>query len=158
MLGARYRTPGTMTAPPPNLPQLLTDAKRWFDDALLSSMQAAGERPVTVAQAAVFANLDAGGTSISELARRIGTTRQSVHQAVHGLIGMGLLKQVPDPTSARSRLVRTTPAGARAHERALRMIATIEGVLAERIGADAVNALRDGLDCDRGAPPLVQDR
>lgn len=139
-----------------NLPQLLNAAKRWFDDALLQSMQAAGEQPVTIAQAAVIGSLDPGGTSTSELARRIGTTRQSVHQAVHGLIGMGLLEQVPDPASARSRLVRTTEKGERAHQRAQRMIGTIEEVLAERIGSHVVDALRESLSRSWGDPPLAR--
>ncbi|GAA2899717.1 hypothetical protein GCM10010517_65260 [Streptosporangium fragile] len=145
-----------MTASARNLPQLLGDAKRWFDDALLTSMQAAGERPVTIAQAAVFATLDPEGTSISELARRIGVTRQTVHQAVHGLIGMGLLEQVPDPASARSRLVRATAEGTRVHRRAQATLAVIEGVLAERIGAAATTALRDALSLSWGEPPLVE--
>ena len=107
----------------PSMPQLLSEAKRWFDDALLSGMTAAGEQPVTAAQAAVFATLDPDGTSISELARRMGVTRfQTTHQAVHSLIGLGLLEQTPDPSSARSRIVRTTPAGALAHERAQIML------------------------------------
>ncbi|MFF7445672.1 MULTISPECIES: MarR family transcriptional regulator [unclassified Streptomyces] len=145
-----------MITPAPNLPQLLTEAKRWFDDALLASMEAAGEQPVTVAQAAVFATLDEDGTTISELARRIGVTRQTVHQAVHGLIGMGLLEQVPDPASARSRLIRPTGEGVRVHHRAQAALAVIEGVLAERIGAAAVDALRQALAVSWGEPPLVR--
>ncbi|MFE6335934.1 MarR family winged helix-turn-helix transcriptional regulator [Streptomyces sp. NPDC057806] len=145
-----------MTTPALNLPQLLTEAKRWFDDALLASMEAAGEQPVTVAQAAVFATLDEQGTTISELARRIGVTRQTVHQAVHGLIGMGLLEQVPDPASARSRLIRPTAEGARVHQRAQAALAVIEGVLADRIGTAAVSALRLALTASWGEPPLVR--
>lgn len=141
---------------PPNVPQLLASAKRWFDDALHNSMRHSGEQPVTVAQAAVFANLDAAGTSVAELARRIGTTRQSVHQAVHGLIGMGLLEQVPDPTSARNRLVRVTEEGARVHHKALRTIEAIERELATRIGRDAVTALRAALDQPWDTPPLIR--
>ncbi|MFC7340568.1 MarR family winged helix-turn-helix transcriptional regulator [Saccharopolyspora griseoalba] len=140
----------------PNVPQLLTGAKRWFDDALLNSMQLAGEQSVTVAQAAVFGALDEDGTSVSELARRIGTTRQSAHQAVHGLIGMGLLEQVADPDSARSRLVRATAEGARVHARALRTIARIEAELAERIGPEVVDALRRALRAQWGEPPLIR--
>lgn len=145
-----------MNTPAPNLPQLLTEAKRWFDDALLASMEAAGEQPVTVAQAAVFATLDEQGTTISELARRIGVTRQTVHQAVHGLIGMGLLEQVPDPASARSRLIRPTAEGARVHRRAQAALAVIEQVLAERIGRAGVAALREALTEPWGEPPLVE--
>ncbi|MFD3805559.1 MarR family winged helix-turn-helix transcriptional regulator [Streptomyces sp. NPDC058611] len=144
-----------MTTPTPNLPQLLTEAKRWFDDALLASMRAAGEQPVTVGQAAVFAALDEGGTTVSELARRMGVTRQTAHQAVHALIGMGLLEQTPDPSSARSRLIRPTAEGTRVHRRAQDTLAVIEGVLAERIGAEAVGALRAALTVPLGEPPLV---
>ncbi|MFJ4839613.1 MarR family winged helix-turn-helix transcriptional regulator [Streptomyces sp. NPDC088746] len=138
----------------PNMPQLLSEAKRWFDDALLAGMTAAGEQPVTAAQAAVFATLDPDGTSISELARRMGVTRQTTHQAVHSLIGLGLLEQTPDPSSARSRIVRTTPEGARAHERAQIMLARIEAVLAERVGPQA-GLLRDILTRSWGEPPLL---
>ncbi|MFD0690649.1 MarR family winged helix-turn-helix transcriptional regulator [Actinomadura fibrosa] len=140
----------------PNLPQLLGEARRWFDDALLAGMRAAGERPVTVAQASVFATLDAGGTTVSELARRIGVTRQTAHQAVHGLIGMGLLEQVPDPASGRTRLIRTTAEGDRVHRRAQAALAVIEDVLAERIGAAGTRELRRLLTLPWGEPPDVR--
>ncbi|WP_030689858.1 MarR family winged helix-turn-helix transcriptional regulator [Streptomyces globisporus] len=145
-----------MTTPARNLPQLLAEAKRWFDDALLASMRTAGEQPLAVGQAAVFAALDDEGTTVSELARRMGVTRQTAHQAVHALIGMGLLEQAPDPASARSRLIRPTAEGARVHRRAQDTLAVIEGVLAERIGADAVAALREALTTPMGEPPLVE--
>ncbi|WP_299541354.1 MarR family winged helix-turn-helix transcriptional regulator [uncultured Streptomyces sp.] len=144
-----------MSPHPRNLPQLLSEAKRWFDEALQASMQAAGERPVSTAQTAVFATLDPEGTTVSELARRIGVTRQTAHQAVHGLIAMGLLEQVPDPSSARSRLIRTTAEGERVHQRAQASIALIEGVLAARVGRLGETALRETLTLDWGAPPLV---
>ncbi|MET9361802.1 MarR family winged helix-turn-helix transcriptional regulator [Streptomyces sp. NPDC006632] len=144
-----------MTTPARNLPQLLAEAKRWFDDALLASMRAAGEQPVTVGQAAVFAALDDEGTTVSALARSMGVTRQTAHQAVHALIGMGLLEQTADPASARSRLIRPTAEGSRVHRRAQNTLAVIEGVLAERIGADAVGALREALTVPPGEPPLV---
>ncbi|MFF0077742.1 MarR family winged helix-turn-helix transcriptional regulator [Streptomyces sp. NPDC005494] len=143
-----------MTDAARNMPQLLGEAKRWFDDALLAGMRAAGEQPVTAAQAAVFASLDPEGTSISELARRMGVTRQTTHQAVHSLIGMGMLDQTADPDSARSRIVRFTPDGARAHERAQIMLAEIEAILAERIG-DQAGRLRDILTRPWGEPPRL---
>ncbi|WP_336317773.1 MarR family winged helix-turn-helix transcriptional regulator [Streptomyces lavendofoliae] len=144
-----------MTTPAPSLPQLLIEARRWFDEALRESMRAAGEEPVTAAQGAVFATLDDGGTTISELARRVGVTRQTAHQAVHGLIAMGLLEQIPDPASARNRLIRTTAEGARVHRRALATLEVLEDRLAARIGQDAVTGLRAALTAPWGDPPLV---
>jgi DNA-binding MarR family transcriptional regulator len=144
-----------MTQPARNLPQHLAEAKRWFDEGLLASMEAAGERPLTIAQAWVFATLDDAGTTVSELARRMGVTRQSAHQAVHGLIDAGLMEQVPDPSSARARLIRTTAEGRRAHELAQRCIAVMEDVLARRLGETAATALRAALETPWGDPPLV---
>ncbi|MEW2294212.1 MarR family transcriptional regulator [Streptomyces sp. NPDC006743] len=138
-----------------NLPHLFSEARRWFEDALLASLEAAGEQPVTTAQASVFAMLDSEGTTVSELARRMGVTRQTAHQAAHGLIGMGLLEQVPDPRSARRRLIRRTAEGQRVHERAQATIDVVESVLAERIGAAGVRSLWQGLTADWGEPPLV---
>lgn len=145
-----------MAEPTYNMPLLLADAKRWFDDALTASMRAAGEQPVTSAQGQIFASLDAEGTSVSEVARRLGVTRQTVHQAVHGLVAMGLLEQVPDPSSARSRLVRMTAEGGRVHGRAQATLSVVEGVLADRIGAGPAGALRAALLLPRGEPPLVR--
>ncbi|WP_344609412.1 MarR family winged helix-turn-helix transcriptional regulator [Streptomyces glaucus] len=145
-----------MTRPAPNMPLLLADAKRWFDDSLMASMRAAGEQPLTVAQGQIFARLDAEGTTVAELSRRLGVTRQTAHQAVHGLLTLGLLEQIPDPASARNRLIRTTAEGARVHRRAQAALAVIEGVLSDRIGRDNAAALRHALTAPRGEPPLVE--
>ncbi|MDQ8702828.1 MarR family winged helix-turn-helix transcriptional regulator [Streptomyces sp. LHD-70] len=137
------------------LPQLLGDARRWFEEALFDALARAGAEPVSPTQAAVFAALDEGGTTVSELARRMGVTRQSTHQAVHGLITLGLLEQAPDPDSARRRLIRRTPAGERAHEQARCTLARLEQVLAERIGQEHVAALRSALEAPWGDPPSL---
>ncbi|WP_253195478.1 MarR family winged helix-turn-helix transcriptional regulator [Streptomyces sp. JHA26] len=139
-----------------NMPLLLAGAKRWFDDALTASMRAAGEQPLSSAQGQVFALLDAEGTTVAELARRLGVTRQTAHQAVHGLVSLGLLEQVPDPSSARNRLIRITAEGVRVHQRAQATLAVIEDVLAERVGEEAATALRAALTAPRGEPPVVR--
>ncbi|MBD0419031.1 MarR family transcriptional regulator [Streptomyces sp. TRM S81-3] len=145
-----------MTEAAQNLPLLLAGAKRWFDDALTASMRAAGEQPLSSAQGQVFAVLDPDGTTVSELARRLGVTRQTAHQAVHGLLALDLLEQIPDPASARSRLIRITPEGARVHRRAQATLTVIEEALADRIGTDAAAALRTALTLPRGEPPVVE--
>ncbi|GAB2823619.1 MarR family winged helix-turn-helix transcriptional regulator [Streptomyces daliensis] len=142
-----------MTATRRDLPQLLGDARRWFEEALLSALAAAGETPVTPTQARLFAVLDERGTTVSELARRMGVTRQTAHQAVHELVAGGLLEQLPDPDSGRRRLIRRTEAGERVHHRAGRVLADLERELADRIGASTVAALRAALETPWGQPP-----
>ncbi|MFH8343962.1 MarR family winged helix-turn-helix transcriptional regulator [Streptomyces sp. NPDC018045] len=146
-----------MPLPPPRrtLPQLLGDARRWFEDALLTAMNAAGGPPVTSTQVQLFAALDTEGTTVATLARRMGVTRQTAHQAVHGLVAAGLLEQVPDPASARQRLIRRTPAGERAHHQAERLLRDLEHQLAERIGHDTVTALREALEAPWGPAPTT---
>ncbi|PJN01633.1 MarR family transcriptional regulator [Streptomyces sp. CB01201] len=136
-----------------SLPQLLTDARRWFEDGLLSAMEATGATPVSPTQAQLFAVLDDHGTTVSELARRTGVTRQTAHQAVHGLVNAGLLVQLPDPSSARRRLIRRTAEGERAHRQATAILDRLEGQLAERIGKGAADALRAALEAPWGEPP-----
>ncbi|MFE9707444.1 MarR family winged helix-turn-helix transcriptional regulator [Streptomyces sp. NPDC005930] len=136
-----------------NLPQLLGDARRWFDEALLAALEAAGASQVSLTQLGLFSVLDEDGTTVSELARRMGVTRQTAHQAVHGLVHLGLLEQAPDPASARRRLIRRTPSGRRAHQEANLVLERLEGTLAERIGSDAVGALRAALEAPWGPVP-----
>ncbi|MFE9369181.1 MarR family winged helix-turn-helix transcriptional regulator [Streptomyces sp. NPDC006711] len=136
-----------------SLPQLLTEARRWFEEGLLTAMEATGATPVSPTQAQLFAVLDEDGTTVSELARRMGVTRQTAHQAVHGLVGAGLLVQSPDPDSARRRLIRRTPEGEHAHRRATAVLDRLEEDLAERIGRDTVDALRAALETPWGEPP-----
>ncbi|GCD42309.1 MarR family transcriptional regulator [Streptomyces paromomycinus] len=116
-------------------------------------MNAAGGPPVTSTQVQLFAVLDPEGTTVAALARHMGVTRQTAHQAVHGLVSAGLLEQIPDPASARQRLIRRTPAGERAHHQAERLLQDLEGQLAARIGHDAVNALRATLEAPWGPAP-----
>jgi DNA-binding MarR family transcriptional regulator len=135
------------------LSQLLGDARRWFDDALIMGLGKAGAAPVSATQAGLFAVLDAEGTTVSELARRMGVTRQTAHQTVQALTRVGLLEQVPDPSSGRRRLVRRTPEGERAHQTAIGVLRRAETALARRIGKDSVQALRTALRADWGRPP-----
>ncbi|MFJ9038889.1 MarR family winged helix-turn-helix transcriptional regulator [Streptomyces sp. NPDC102406] len=142
-----------MTGTRRDLPQLLGEARRWFEEGLLAALESEGVAPVTPPQMQLFAALDEDGTPVAELARRMGVARQTVHQAAHSLVAAGLLEQVPDPASARQRLIRRTAEGRRAHERASRALDRLEERLAERIGASALAALRSALEAPWGEPP-----
>ncbi|MEU1090200.1 MarR family winged helix-turn-helix transcriptional regulator [Streptomyces sp. NPDC005576] len=138
-----------------NLPQLLGDARRWFEEGLLTALEAGGAEPVSPTQVQLFAALDDQGTTVSELARRMGVTRQTAHQAVHGLVAAGLLEQNPDPASARQRLIRRTGSGERAHRQAELILQQLEDQLADRIGRAQADALRSALEAPWGRPPTA---
>jgi DNA-binding MarR family transcriptional regulator len=131
---------------------LLLRGYRWFEDGLLSRLEEAGWPEVTRAQSLVFAHFDREGTRPSELARRIGISRQAVHQTVGELVELGLVELVPDPASRRAKLVVLTPSGRRTVEAALAIFRELEDALTRRIGLKSVTEVRRALEADWGAP------
>src|ERR671911_1301215 len=135
------------------LGNLLLAGFRWFDTALLHALHRAGYRDIRRPHSLVFAQLDRQGSArISEIARRLGVTRQSAHHTVQELREMGLVDVVPDPVNASARLVVPTPRGRASIRTARARYAALERELGKRIGADDVRALRAALEKDWGRP------
>lgn len=138
-----------------NLGWLLMQGFRWFHDGLLIALHTSGWPAITPGQSLLFPQLDPDGTTQSELARRLGVSRQAVHQLVSELVSMGLLEVVQDPSSQRSKLVRLTDSGRDSVKTALATFEVIEERLSARIGDRHVRALRGALEADWGAPPTI---
>ncbi len=134
------------------LARLLLDRFRWADRALRSRLAARGWPEMTPAQSLVFASIDLDGTRPSELARRIGVSRQAVHQTIAELVELDLLTLTADPVDGRAKLVVVTDAGRRNISAARESLTEIESELRARIGDDSVAALRDALTADWGSP------
>ena len=134
------------------LTDLSLRAHRWFEDGLVSRLKDAGWPDITPAQSRVFAHLDRGGTRPSELARRIGVTRQGAHQTIQELVELGLVELAPDPRSQRARLVLPTRRGKRLVTDALEIFRELEDTLERRVGRKRVARLRRALEADWGAP------
>jgi DNA-binding MarR family transcriptional regulator len=133
-----------------NLGQLLLRAFRWFDEGLVRALHAAGWPELTRAHSLVFAHLDPGGTRTAELARRAGISRQAVHQTVQELQRLDLVTLVPDPTNRSAKLVVPTDRGQASIRVAKATLAELEGELAQRLGQDQIQALRQALEADWG--------
>lgn len=98
---------------------------------------------VTPAMARLFIEVAKGPTSVSELARRLAISRQSLHQTVLVASERGLVKLAVDPDNQRVRLVRFTAAGKRMSRTVIAVDRALERELARRIGADNVNRLKE---------------
>ena len=118
-----------MTADEPPLALLLLRAARWFDRQVIAALEQQGWPRLTPAQTLVFAHLDPGGTPPSELARRLGATRQATADQVRVLERLGLLTVDGDPARARGRLVRLTPRGRALADQAREVLDALEGSL-----------------------------
>jgi DNA-binding MarR family transcriptional regulator len=138
---------------PVNLARLLLDRFRWFDQALLFTLHDRLGVKLTSAQSLLFADLGVEGARQSDLARRLGVSRQAVNELVHGLVQQGFVEVLPDPDSRRSKLVRPTTQGRESIKVALQTFAQLEKELRSRIGDRRVDQLRLALDTDWGDPP-----
>ncbi len=90
----------------------------------------------------VLASTPTQGVSITELAERVGMTKQGCGQFVTHLSGTGHLRVEPDPDDARVRVVRRTPAGQRTVISVTRRVRRIEADWAERVGAERYAVFR----------------
>jgi DNA-binding MarR family transcriptional regulator len=133
-----------------NLGQLLLRAFRWFDESLVRALHAAGWPELTRAHSLIFAQLNTKGTRTAEIARRAGISRQAVHQTVQELQRLGLVRLVPDPTNRSAKLVVPTDRGRDSIHMAKATLADLEGQLAQRLGRQRVQALRQALEADWG--------
>jgi len=136
-----------------NLARLLLNRFRWFDQALLTTLHDRLGVKLTSAQSLLFATLPVGGARQSDLARRLGVSRQAVNELVGGLEQQGLVEVVPDPDSGRAKLVRPTTQGRESIEVALETFAQLEAELRARIGDRKVDQLRGALEAGWGEPP-----
>lgn len=123
----------------PPLALVLLRASRWFDSQLLDQLEQRGWPRLSPAQSLVFAHLSEEGTPPAELARRLGTSRQAVHELVAGLHRHGLLEVVADQGRRRGRLVVLTPSGRSLAADARAVLAALE----EPLGRETVDALHE---------------
>ncbi|PKL75164.1 MAG: MarR family transcriptional regulator [Candidatus Melainabacteria bacterium HGW-Melainabacteria-1] len=121
-----------MTAPQPKLQaldalkqasvaQLLFRAARlWNEQALLRLQQ---RYPTArLAHTSVFPHVDWSGTRITELASRMGVTKQAASQLVQDMVGLGLLELHPDPDDGRAKRVHFSSLGVEALNEGLQIL------------------------------------
>lgn len=135
-----------------NLAQLLMRAFDWADQGLQNYLQSKGWPEITRAQSLVFVNIGEGITRPSEIAAKVGVTRQAIHQTINELVEAGFVTLEPDPADRRAKVLRYTEKGARIGQDALQGLAAVEELLAKRIGSEAVKALRGALSQDWAEP------
>lgn len=93
--------------------QLLFKAARLTNEAALARVRAAtGQRHLRAAHTALFPHIDLQGTRLTEIARRVGVSKQAVAKLVDELVTLGVLERVPDPSDGRAKLVRFAGGGA----------------------------------------------
>jgi DNA-binding MarR family transcriptional regulator len=98
--------------------------------------------PVKPSHSAVFGQMTAEGSRLTELARCANMTPQAMGELVDELEGLGYLVRTPDPTDRRAKLIMLTESGRECVAAGVATIGDIERRMTEALGARAYGQLR----------------
>lgn len=126
--------------------QLLLKGARLLDERALARINRQGPK-VTLrpAHTSLLPHIDQQGTRLTELARRLGVTKQAAGQLVSDLESMRLLERVDDEADGRAKLVRFTRAGVEAIGHGLSVLRGIEDELEQALGKARMRQLHEAL-------------
>ena len=125
-----------------SLAQVLFRSARLLNERALARVRERTGSEIRPAHTTLFPHLDLEGTRLTELARRVGISKQAVGQLVGDLEGMGWLERVPDPEDGRAKLVRfTQPKGKPSAIEGLALLGEVEQDLRRELGGDAFDQL-----------------
>jgi DNA-binding MarR family transcriptional regulator len=136
----------TAALPPPikpgELALALLRASDVLNGELVTRLEADGWPCITQNQSLVFAYLSPSGTTASELSRRVGITRQSMHKLLESLLIEKLILLRSHPADGRSSLVVLSAKGHRLMAAAQKHLAEMEQQIEDQIGTKQLTQLR----------------
>lgn len=118
-----------------SLAQVLFKCARLLDEQALSRVRARTGIGLRRAHTALFPHIDLDGTRLTELARRMGVSKQAVAPLVEEMVEMGVLERIADPDDARAkRICFARHRGRSGILAGLAVLAELEAELAEVVG------------------------
>lgn len=134
--------------------RLLLLARRDFLHRLGEKLNS-GSGPSIMSRSRLLPYVDVDGTRSTELARRMGVTKQAVGRLVQELEAEGLLARTADPTDGRAFRVVFTAAGLRYLIRMHRAINEIEADYMQALGEERLQLVRETLSAIAYGLPAV---
>jgi DNA-binding MarR family transcriptional regulator len=125
--------------------QLLFKAARLLNEQAIARVRSRTKKPFRTAHTTLLPHIDLEGTRLTDLARRLGVTKQATGQLVDELVEMGVLERGPDPLDARAKLVRFSKQGRAGLLEGLSVLSELEEEVAELIGDTKRRTLHDAL-------------
>ena len=122
--------------------QLLFKAARLANGrALARAAAGAPGPPVGPAHTALFPHLDFEGIRLTDLAAKVGVTKQAVGQLVDDLAAVGMIERVADPADRRAKRIRFSRRGYSALMHGLGVLREVEADLGAAIGTRRMREL-----------------
>lgn len=127
--------------------QLLLKCARLLDERALARVAKASKGKVALrpAHMRLMPHLTLEGVRLTELAAKLGVTKQAVGPLVADLEAMGVVATGVDPDDARAKRVRLTPKGIQGIHQGLAVLREIEGEIEARLGPKTMTALHASL-------------
>jgi DNA-binding MarR family transcriptional regulator len=132
--------------------QLLLKAARLANERALrrAAPPPDGDR-VRPAHTALFPHLDFDGIRLTDLAARVGITKQAAGQLVDDLAAVGMVERVDDPADRRAKRIRFSRRGYAALMHGLGVLGELEEALGATVGRRRMRALHETLRLVIGA-------
>lgn len=121
---------------------LLLQRANWIEERIMERALGHGYDKITPAMARLFGYMGGQEVGLSDLARRMGISRQAVHKLAGDAVKLGLIESVSSPDDARVVRLRFTPAGWAMSARAAQDFDDIEEELSARLGIEEVTELK----------------
>ena len=131
--------------------ELLFRAARLVNERAVARMQQAGATRLRLAHTSLLPHITDAGVRQTELADKLGVTKQAIGPLIDDLEHEGIVERIADPSDARAKLVRWTAKGRRALRHGIGVLAELEAELATEVGARRLAELADTLEAMIGA-------
>ena len=130
----------------PYLRQLLRQRTDWMEARLYARADEHGFGDITPAMTRLFTTLAGRAQNLSELARRLGVSRQAVHRLASEAAALGYVAFEDIPGDGRSKRLAFTARGQRMAEQAEVEVRRIEASVAAQLGEERLSQLKALLD------------
>jgi len=115
-------------------------------DGIQRGLAERGFPDVRPAHGFAFVRISAADASMVDVAAYLGVTKQAASQLVEQLVQRGYVTREPDPTDARSRLLRLTDLGWACTRAAEQAAAETTEAWRQQLGDVAIDALHSALE------------
>jgi DNA-binding MarR family transcriptional regulator len=133
------------------LPILLARAFRGLIDELHAELSERGHPDARPIHGFALQAIGREGTTVSELGRRLGVSKQAAAKTAARLESVGYASRVPDPRDARATKLIRTPRGAEMLALSAEIFERLRADWARQLGEARVAALEDDLEAVIGS-------
>ena len=127
-----------------NIMKLVLELGEFMQEESLRLHHAGEYKKATPAQLRLFNVLRGNERTISDIARRLGVSRQAVHKTVHQLIDVGFLK-LKKSKNNRDQIVCFTKKGQNARLKSAKILMKIENEFMKKVGINEYLIIKNAL-------------